>query len=111
APADAEVEHAAQLLLLDVAAEPAEDERALPRVPVDLGAAAGGEDALEVAEDAAARHVRERERPAAKSACDVEVQARRREQVWTVVVLLLEHASDESESVRVDPGGREAEHD
>src|SRR6476661_8756952 len=90
APADAEVEHAAELLFLDVAGEPVEDERALPRVPVDLGAAAGRENALEVAEDAAAGHVREGERPAAQPASDVEVEPRRREQVGAVVVLLLE---------------------
>src|SRR6476620_11078423 len=111
APADAEVEHAAELLLLDVAAEPVEDERALPRVPVDLGAAAGGEDALEVAEDAAAGHVRERERPAAQPPGDIEVEPGRREQVGPVVVLLLEDSADEGEAVRVDAGGGEAEDD
>src|SRR5262245_6411038 len=36
AKADAEVEHAPQLLLLDVAAEPLEDRRTLPRFRVDL---------------------------------------------------------------------------
>ena len=63
AAADAEVEDAAQLVLLDVAGEPVEDRRPLPRVPVDLRAAAGGDDALEVAEDAAAGHVGERRAP------------------------------------------------
>ena len=46
-----------------------------------------GEHALEVAEDAAAGHVRERLRAAAQRARDVEVEARRREQVVAVVVL------------------------
>ena len=46
APADAEVEDAPQLVLLDVPGEPAEDRRALPRVPVDLGVEAGRDDAL-----------------------------------------------------------------
>src|SRR6185369_9281834 len=99
APADAEVEHAAQLLLVDVAAEPAEDGRALPRVPVDLGAAAGGEDALEVA-DAAAGHVRECERTAAQPPSDIEVEPGWREQVGAVVVLLREDSADEGEAVR-----------
>ena len=88
-----------------------EHRRALPRVPVDLGAAACGEDALEVAGDAAAGDVRERARAAAEPADDVEVEARRREQVRAVVVLLLEHAPDEREAVRVDAGRREADHD
>src|SRR3954471_4070894 len=111
APADADVEYAAQLLRLDMAAEPAEDERTLPRVPVDLRTAAGGQHALEVAENAAARHVGEPERAAAQPPRHVEVEPRRREQVGAVVVLLLEHASDEGEAVRVDPRRRKAEND
>src|SRR3954468_15638190 len=111
APADAEVEHAPQLLLVDVAGEAAEDERALPRVPLDLCVAAGGEDALEVAEDAAARHVRESEGAAAQPPGHTEVERRRCEQVGAVVVLLLEDAADERKAIGVDAGRREAEDD
>src|SRR4051812_25218563 len=111
APADAEVEHAPQLLLVDVAGEPAEDERALPRVPLDLCVAAGGEDALEVAGDAAARHVRESEGAAAQPPGHTEVERRRCEQVGAVVVLLLEDAADERKAIGVDAGRREAEDD
>ena len=60
-----------------MARKPVEDGRALPGDPVDLGAAAGGEDALEVAEDPAARDVREGVRATAQPADDVEVEPRR----------------------------------
>ena len=66
AEADPEVEDAPQLRLGDVAGQPGEDRRALPRAPVDLGAAARGEDAGEVAGDAAAGDVRERLRAPAE---------------------------------------------
>src|SRR5262249_4715441 len=104
APADAEVEHAAQLLLVDVAGEPAEDERALPRIPVDLGAAPLGQDAFEVAQDAAAGYVRERERTAPQPPRPLQIEPRRRQQVRAVVVLLLEDTPYERETVCVDAG-------
>ena len=81
AEADAEIEDAAQLILVDVAREPLEHGRPLPCVPVDLGRAAGGEDAREVAEDAAAGDVRERARATAETARDVEVEACRRKEI------------------------------
>ena len=84
-----------------MAGEPLEDRRALPRVPVDLGAQAVRDDAREVAEDPASGHVREGVRAVAQPAHVVEVEARRREQVVAVVVLLLEHSPDEREAVRV----------
>ena len=53
---DSDVEHASLLLLADsLLGQPGVDGRALPRVPVDLGGPAFGQDAREVAEDAAAR--------------------------------------------------------
>jgi hypothetical protein len=93
-----------------VPGKPAEDRRALPRVPVDLRAPAGGENALEIAEDPAAGHVREGAGAAAQAADDVEVEPRRREEVVAVVVLLLEHAPDEREAVRVHSRRGETEH-
>ena len=58
---DPAVEDAPQLVLLDaVLGEPGEDRRTLPGVPVELDADAFREDAGQVAEDAAAGHVRER---------------------------------------------------
>ena len=39
-----------------------------------------------------------------------EVEARRREEVVAVVVLVLEHAPNEREAVRVDAGRRKADH-
>ena len=61
AEADPEVEDAPQLVLVDVPREPVEDRRPLPRVPVDRARAARpGRTRREVAEDAAAGHVRER---------------------------------------------------
>ena len=69
--------------------EPPEDRWSLPRVPVDFDAAAGGEHAREVPRDAAAGHMRERERSTAQVARDVEVELRRREQIGAVVVLYL----------------------
>ena len=45
----------------------------------------------------------------AQAADVVEVEPRRREQVGAVVVLVLEHAADEREAVRVDAGRREAD--
>src|SRR5215203_6695694 len=63
----------------------------------------------QVAEDAAARDVRERLCARPKPAHVVEVEARRREQVVAVVILVLEHAPDECEAVRVDAGRRDAD--
>src|SRR5918996_5648882 len=54
AEADAEVEDAAQLVLVDVAREPVEDGRALPGIPVELGAQAVRDRPREIALDAAA---------------------------------------------------------
>ena len=82
APADAEVEDAAQLVLVDVPREPRRTPAAAPRRPSRARRCRpSGSDALEVAEDAAAGDVRERLRAAAQRARDVEVEARRREQV------------------------------
>ncbi len=67
AVADAEVEDAAQLLLLDMPRQPREHRRPLPRVPVDLGAQAVGEHAREVAGDPAAGDVRESQSLAAQA--------------------------------------------
>ena len=69
------------------------------------------DDALEVAENAAAGDVRERFCAAAQRARVVEVEARRRKQVVAVVVLVFEHAPHEREPVRVHAGRREADHD
>ncbi len=78
---DPEVEHAPELVLGDVAREPREDGRSLPRAPVDLGAQPVRDDAREVSEDPAARHVRERVRAVAQAPHVVEVEPRRREEV------------------------------
>ena len=94
AEADPEVEDAAQLLLVDVSREPLEDRRAAPRRSQSISARRPvGDDAREVAEDAAARHVCEGVRAVAQPAYVFEVKARRREQVVALVVLLLEHAA------------------
>ncbi len=85
--------------------------RALPGVPVELRPEAVRDDSRQVARDPAARHVRERLRPAAQRPRHVEVEARRSEQVGAVVVLVLEHLADEREAVRVHAGRREADHD
>src|SRR3954452_5244924 len=107
---DAEVEHAPELLLVDVAREPVEDGRPRPRVPVDLGAAARGEHAREVACYAPAGDVRERLRPPVQRAHLGQIEPCRCQQVVAVVVLLLEDAADEREPVRVNARGREADH-
>ena len=64
----------------------------MPRIPVDLEPAALRENALEVASDAAARDVGERESAASEAPRDVEVEPGRSEQVFAVVVLFLGRA-------------------
>ena len=59
---------------------------------------------------AAAGDVRERLGATAQGLRDVEVEPRGCEQVVAVVVLILEHAADEGEAVRVHPGRRESDH-
>ena len=92
-------------------AEPGEHRRPGPRVPVDLAAEPRRQDALEVAEDAAAGHVGERVSPITKAADVVEIEPRRSEQVRAVVVLVLEHPPDKGEAVRVHAGGGESHDD
>ena len=93
AVADAEIEHAAQLVLVDVPGEPLEDGRPRPGAPVDLHLEAIRNDAREVAEDPAARDVRERLRARAEPAYLVEIEPRRREQVVALVGSSSEHAA------------------
>ena len=109
AEADAEVEDAAQLVLVDVPREPVEDRRPLPRVPVDRARSPSGTTRARLPSDAAARDVRERVRAVAQPPHVVEVEPRRREQVVAVVVVLLEDPPDEREAVRVHAGRREAD--
>src|SRR5439155_10594986 len=81
--ADPEVEHAAQLLLGDVASEPVEDRGSLPGVPVDAGPEALRQDARQVAEDAPTGDVRECVHVSAFAECPdlLQIEARRGEQV------------------------------
>src|SRR5829696_381949 len=109
AEADAEVEDAAQLVLVDLAAEPLEDGRPRPGVPVQVRAQALGDRPRQVALDAAPRDVGERVRALAEPPDVVEVEPRRREQVVALVVLELEHTPHEREAVRVDARRREAD--
>src|SRR5581483_12342022 len=83
AVADPEVEDAAQLVLVDVPLEPAEDGRPLPRAEVDPGAEPVRNDPREVPLDPAAGDVRKgaNVRRAAELPDLVEVEPRRREQV------------------------------
>ena len=111
---DPDVEDAPLLLLGDaLLVEPVVDRRALPRLPVDLHADALGQDARQVAEDAAAGHVRERLHvgPLAQRAHVVQVEPVRREQQVGVEVVLADERAHEREAVRVQAGGGEAEHD
>ena len=114
AHADAEVEDASLLLLLDaLLAEPVEDGPALPGVPVESAPTPVGQHAREVAEDAAAGDVRERLHVGARAqrAHLVEVEPVRREQQVGVEVVLADERADEREAVRVQTGGGEAEDD
>ena len=92
-------------------AEPIEDGRPLPRVPVDHGPQAVRHHTREVPLDPAAGHVGERAhlRLAAQRPHVLQIEARRREQVVALVVLGLEHPADEREPVRVHACRREAD--
>src|SRR5262249_33293369 len=104
AHADAEVEHAPQLVFVDAfVLEPREHLWPFPRVPVDPRLDAVGKDASEVPEDASARDVGQRldVRPRAQLANVVDVEAVRREEKIRVEVVVADELADEREAVRV----------
>jgi hypothetical protein len=98
AVADAEVEDATGFLLLDtLLGKPREHGRTLPGVPVDLGVEPVGEDAREVAEDAATRDVCERTdiEARAEGADVVQVEAGGREEEIGIEAVVAHEAPDE----------------
>ena len=111
---DAQVEHAAQLVLPDaLVGEPREDRGALPGGRLDDRADAVREDAREIAGDPPAGDVRERADvgPRPERAHVVEVATRRREQQVGIELVVPDDAADEREAVRVDARGGQPEDD
>ena len=85
--------------------------RPLPRVPVDLRAQARrGATRARFPRIPPPVTCAKRVRASRSAAHVLEVEPRRREQVVTRVVLVLEHAPHEREAVRVHAGRREADH-
>jgi hypothetical protein len=111
--ADPEVEDVSQLRLVHMPREPVEDSRPLPSLPIDRSLAPFGEHPREVADYAAAGDVSERVYISAADELLYKhlVEHCRRQQIRTVIGLVLEHTPDEGEAVRVRARGLPADHD